>query len=64
MSKTMREFTLDRRQVLGAAVAGAATLGLAACGEQPAAPRPPGPPREMPLGIRSPRFSTPSPMTS
>ena len=37
MSKTMREFTLDRRQVLGAAVAGAATLGLAACGEQPAA---------------------------
>lgn len=42
MSKTMREFTLDRRQVLGAAVAGAATLGLAACGEQPAAPAPAG----------------------
>ena len=58
MSKTMREFTLDRRQVLGAAVAGAAT----ASSRPPR--RPPGPPREMPLGIRSPRFSTPSPMTS
>lgn len=42
MSNTMREFMLNRRQMLGAAAAGAATLGLAACGAEPAADAPAG----------------------